>query len=46
MSIMRLLLLKKIVVENVKIKCQSYSFFSYLSMFHLVGEFKNRIYEM
>ena len=33
-------LLKKIVVGNVRIKCQSYIFFSPLSMFHFLGEFK------
>ena len=32
-------LLKKIVVGNVRIKYQSYIFFSPLSMFHLLGEF-------
>jgi uncharacterized iron-regulated protein len=32
-------LLKKIVVGSVRIKYQSYIFFSPLSMFHLLGEF-------
>ena len=32
-------LLKKIIVGNVRIKYQSYIFFSPLSMFHLLGEF-------
>ena len=36
-------LLKKIVVRNVRIKYQSYIFFSPLSMFHLLGEFKNHL---
>ena len=38
-------LLKKIVVGNVRIKYQSYMyiFFSPLSMFHLLGEFKNHL---
>ena len=36
-------LLKKIVVRNVRIKYQSYIFFSPLSMFHLLGEFQNHL---
>ena len=36
-------LLKKMVVGNVRIKYQSYIFFSPLSMFHLLGEFKNHL---
>ena len=36
-------LLKKIIVGNVRIKYQSYIFFSPLSMFHLLGEFKNHL---
>ena len=36
-------LLKQIVVGNVRIKYQSYIFFSPLSMFHLLGEFKNHL---
>jgi hypothetical protein len=36
-------LLKKIVVGNVRIKYQSYIFFSPLSMFHFLGEFKNHL---
>ena len=36
-------LLKKIVVGNVRIKYQSYIFFSPLSMFHLLGEFQNHL---
>jgi hypothetical protein len=36
-------LLKKIVVGNARIKYQSYIFFSPLSMFHLLGEFKNHL---
>jgi hypothetical protein len=36
-------LLKKIVVGNVRIKYQSYIFFSPLSMFRLLGEFKNHL---
>jgi hypothetical protein len=34
---------KKIAVGNVRIKYQSYIFFSPLSMFHLLGEFKNHL---
>ena len=37
-------LLKKIIVGNVRIKYQSYIFFSPLSMFHLLGEFKNHLF--
>jgi hypothetical protein len=36
-------LLKKIAVGNVRIRYQSYIFFSPLSMFHLLGEFKNHL---
>ena len=36
-------LLKKIAVGNVRIKYQSYIFFSPLSMFYLLGEFKNHL---
>ena len=32
---------KKIAIGNVRIKYQSYILFSPLSMFHLLGEFKN-----
>jgi hypothetical protein len=35
--------LKKITVGNVRIKYQSYIFFILLSMFHLLGEFKNHL---
>jgi hypothetical protein len=34
---------KKIAVGNVRIKYQLYIFFSPLSMFHLLGEFKNHL---
>ena len=34
---------KKIAVGNVRIKYQSYIFFSPLSMLHLLGEFKNHL---
>jgi hypothetical protein len=34
---------KIITVGNVRIKYQSYIFFSPLSMFHLLGEFKNHL---
>jgi hypothetical protein len=34
---------KKIAVGNVRIKYQSYIFFSPLSMFHMLGEFKNHL---
>jgi hypothetical protein len=36
-------LAKKIAIRNVRIKYQSYIFFNPLSMFHLLGEFKNHL---
>jgi hypothetical protein len=42
-SIMCMDFKKKIAVGNLRIKYQSYIFFSPLSMFHLLGEFKSHL---